>query len=436
MIADTMISRLRSRWQTINGPLSSRDLWATLWSSLGLGLLLFSYFLVRPIREVHGNRFGAAGLSRLFLMTFVALLVITPLWGMLVRICSKRWLPVALMTAIAGSLVGFAQLLRTPETPEWVSTSFFVWVSVFNYMMVSLYWSAMVGTFTPETARRTFGIIAAGGSAGAMLGPLAAGRLASRMSSSATLLLAAGLFVVVPVFLFLIPRRVSVQNTREESAPRDEGSIISGLVETVSTPYLLAIAGYMLIGSLLGSLLYVHQSGAIQGAFSDESQRRSFFANIDLAANILTLVLEVFVAAPLLSHGGLRWPLLLLPLFGVLAAPLLTAWPSVFAIATLLVVRRATEYGLAKPARELLFTVVTQSQKYKAKNFIDSVVARAGDSIGSSVSHFVVSQKWPPLVALWIGVPVSLLFAGIGIWLAREQNKRTTPQASPTSPHA
>ncbi|MFO1005180.1 MAG: hypothetical protein U0929_04410 [Planctomycetaceae bacterium] len=209
---------------------------------------------------------------------------------------------------------------------------------------------------------------------------------------------------------------------------REDDSIISGLIETLSTPYLLGIAGYMLLGSLLGSLLYVHQSGAIQ-AIADEDLRRSFFANTDLATNILTLVLELVVAAPLLSYGGLRWPLLLLPLIGVLAAPLLTVWPSIFAIAAVLVVRRATEYGLAKPARELLFTVVTESQKYKAKNFIDSVVARAGDSIGSSVSHLVVTQKWPPLVALWIGVPVSLLFAGIGLWLAREQNKRTASQS-------
>jgi AAA family ATP:ADP antiporter len=433
MMADQLISRLRSRWQTINGPLSTRDLWATLWSSLGLGLLLFSYFLVRPIRELHGSRLGPAGLSRLFLMTFVALLVITPLWGMLVRFCSKRFLPVALMTVIAGSLVGFAQLLRNPDSPVWVSTSFFVWVSVFNYMMVSLYWSVMVDTFTPESGRRTFGIIAAGGSAGAMLGPLAASVLATRMSSSSTLLLAAGLFVVVPVFLFFVPRLPTTQEATVANARREEDSIISGLIETVNTPYLLGIAGYMLIGSLLGSLLYVHQSGAIQSAIPDEDLRRSFFANTDLAANILTLVFELVVAAPLLSYGGLRWPLLLLPLIGVLAAPLLTVWPSIYAIAAVLVVRRATEYGLAKPARELLFTVVTQSQKYKAKNFIDSVVARAGDSIGSSVSHLVVTQKWPPLVALWIGVPVSLLFAGIGVWLAREQNKRTTLQSSSAS---
>lgn len=423
-----LLSRLLSRWPSINGPLSPRDLWATLWSSLGLGLLLFSYFLVRPIREVHGSRLGPAGLSRLFLMTFVALLIITPLWGMLVRVCSKRHLPVAVMTVIAASLVGFSVLLRTPQTPVWVSTSFFVWVSVFNYLMVSLYWSVMVDTFTPETGRRTFGIIAAGGSAGAMLGPLTASYLATRMSSSSTLLLAAGLFVVVPGFLFFVPRLPAAEPTVAMKGRREDDSIISGLMETVSTPYLLGIAGYMLLGSLLGSLLYVHQSGAIQ-AIADEDLRRSFFAKTDLATNILTLVLELVVAAPLLSYGGLRWPLLLLPLIGVLAAPLLTVWPSIFAVAAVLVVRRATEYGLAKPARELLFTVVTQSQKYKAKNFIDSVVARAGDSIGSQVSHLVVMQKWPPLIALWIGVPVSLLFAGIGLWLAREQNRRTVSQS-------
>ena len=426
----SLTTKLQSRWQAFLGPLSPQDVWATLWSALGLGMLLFSYFQVRPIREVHGSRLGPAGLNQLFILTFFALLVITPFWGMLVRVCSKRWLPTVLMSVIAGSLVWFAHKLRTPHTPEWVSITFFVWVSVFNYMMVSLYWSVIVDTFTPEASRRTFGMIAAGGSVGAMLGPLAASFLARRMTSSETLLLSAGLFLVVPIFLFAIPKRPLVTDAGLVSNEklRDDDSIMSGLVETVRTPYLLGIAGYMLLGSVLGSLLYVHQSGAIPGAIPDESARRSFFANADLATNVLTLVLEVLVAAPLLSWGGLRWPLLLLPLIGLLAAPLLTVWPSVSAIATVLVIRRATEYGLAKPARELLFTVVTQSQKYKAKNFIDSVVARGGDSIGSSVSHFVTTHKWPPLVALWIGAPVAIVFAGLGVWLAREQHRRSDPR--------
>ena len=422
---------LRSRWQSMIGPLSARDVWATVWSALGLGLLLFSYFLVRPIREVHGSRLGPGELNRLFIWTFIALLVVTPLWGMLVRVCSKRWLPAVLMTVIAGSLVGFAQLLRTTETSPGVSQAFFVWVSVFNYMMVSLYWSVLVDTFTPATSRRTFGIIAAGGSAGAMLGPLAASLLARRMSSSETLLLSSGLFVLVPLFLLAIPARPPADEPELALAepPREDDSILSGLMETVRTRYLLGIAGYMLLGSVLGSLLYVHQSGAIQAAIPDENARRSFFANTDLAANVLTLVLELLVAAPLLSAGGLRWPLLLLPLLGLLAAPLLTLWPSIYAVATILVIRRATEYGLAKPARELLFTVVTQSQKYKAKNFIDSVVARAGDSLGSSVSRIVMTHEWPPLVALWIGAPVSLVFGVLGVWLAKEQHHRSEPRS-------
>ncbi len=425
MSLQSLKDNLLSRWQVILGPLGSRDLWATLWSALGLGLLLFSYFLIRPIREVHGSRLGAGGMNALFLYTFVSLLVVTPLWGMLVRVCSKRWLPGVLMTSIAGSLVLFSGLLQNADPPRWVSIAFFVWVSVFNYMMVSLFWSVMVDSFSPTTSRRTFGIIAAGGSAGAMLGPLSASLLASRLSSSATLLLSAGLFVIVPLFLLGVPtREAEIDPLVPEPATSDD-SILSGLIETISTRYLLCIAGYMLLGSVLGSLLYVHQAAAIQTAIPDEAARRSFFANTDLATNVLTLVFELAVAAPLLSWGGLRWPLLLLPLIGLVAAPLLTMWPSVYAIAAVLVVRRATEYGLAKPARELLFTVVTRSQKYKAKTFIDTVVARGGDSIGSSFSSLVSGRDWPPVVALWIGAPIAVLFGGLGIWLAREQQKRT-----------
>ena len=423
-----------SRWLAMIGTLNRRDVVAMIWSALGLGVLLFSYFLIRPIREVHGSRLGAGHLNVLFLLTFGSMLIITPLWGMLVHACSKRWLPVVLMTGIAASLVGFARLLQSPSPGTWVSVAFFVWVSVFNYMMVSLYWSVMVDSFSPATSRRTFGFIAAGGSVGAMLGPLAASLLVHRLSSPATLLLSAGLFMVVPFFLWAIPDRLEEKDVDRLSASptREDESIISGLIETVSTPYLLGIAGYMLLGSVLGSLLYVHQSGVIQAAIPDEDARRSFFANTDLATNILTLVMELLVAAPLLSWGGLRWPLLLLPFIGLVAAPLLTAWPVPEAIATLLVIRRATEYGLAKPARELLFTVVTQSQKYKAKNFIDSVVARLGDSVGSSVSRVVQELHWPPVFALWIGAPVAIVFGSIGIWLAKEQHTRSEPEKPAT----
>ena len=427
MSLQSLKDHLRSRWQTLNGPLSSRDLWATLWSALGLGLMLFSYFLIRPIREVHGAKLGPDGMHVLFLLTFSALLIVTPLWGMLIRVCSKRWLPVVLMTLIAASLVGFAKLLKPDDPSLWVSMAFFVWVSVFNYLMVSLYWSVMVDSFSHVTSRRTFGVIAAGGSTGAMLGPLAASLLAQRMSSSVTLLLSAGLMVIVPLFLWgvpLLPAKPEPEPFPSSPPPRDE-PILSGLFETLRTPYLLGIAGYMLLGSVLGSLLYVHQAGAIPAAIPDEAARRAFFANTDLAANVLTLVFELALAAPLLSWGGLRWPLLLLPLIGLVAAPLLMMWPSIYAVAALLVVRRATEYGLAKPARELLFTVVSQSQKYKAKNFIDTVVARGGDSIGSSCSSLVSAQGWPPVVALWIGTPIAMLFGGLGIWLAREQHKRS-----------
>jgi AAA family ATP:ADP antiporter len=421
---------LRARWRSIAGPLTSRDLWATLWSTLGLALLLFSYFLVRPIREVHGGRLGPQGMNTLFLLTFGWLLLVTPVWGWLVQVCSRRWLPMVLMSVIAGSLVVFANLLRESQTPEWVSIAFFVWVSVFNYMMVSLYWSVMVDSFSSETSRRTFGIIAAGGSAGAMVGPLVSSLIAKQLTSSTTLLIAAGLFLLVPLFLLKVPPREESEQPVPPAAAGDD-SIWAGLFETINSSYLLAIAGYMLLGSVLGSLLYVHQAGAIREAIPLEADQRALYSQTDLAANVLTLVLELVVAAPLLAWGGLRGPLLALPVIGLVAAPLLTWSPSVTMIAAVLVIRRAIEYGLAKPTRELLFTVVSRSQKYKAKNFIDSVVARGGDSVGSSLSRFVTMQKWPPVVALWIGVPIALVFGGLGIWLAREQHRRAAEPSLP-----
>lgn len=427
----------RARWQSIAGPLTARDLWATLWGALGLALLLFSYFLIRPIREVHGARIGPEGMNTLFLMTFASLLLVTPIWGYLVQICSRRRLPMVLMSVIAGSLLLFAKWLGASETPRWASMAFYVWVSVFNYMMVSLYWSVMVDSFSVQTSRRTFGILAAGGSTGAMAGPLVSSLISKHLSTASTLLLSAGLFLLVPLFLMKIPARVEADD-HAAAKNREEDSVWAGLNETLGSSYLLAIAGYMLLGSVLGSLLYVHQAGAIRAAIPLESDQRLLYSQADLATNVLTLVIELVVAGPLLAWGGLRGPMLALPLIGLAAAPLLTWAPSVTMIAAVLVIRRAVEYGLAKPTRELLFTVVSRSQKYKAKNFIDSVVARGGDSLGSSLSRIVTEQKWPPVVALWIGAPIAVIFGGLGVWLAREQHKRAaelSPQSSSTGSH-
>lgn len=410
-----------------------RHEWETWWLGfVQLFLVLCGYYMIRPIRETLGTEVGADKFQWLFTATFLVMLCVNPVFGALASRWSRRRLVPAVYGLFVVTLLVFAGLFYSPaRSMIWLATVFYVWVSVFNYIAVSLFWSVMADLFSVEQGKRLFGALAAGGTLGALLGPMLADRLISHIGTAGILASAAGIFLLVTLCSVRLTRLESGAAHSAEPAKSTSGSLggspWAGMAQTFASPYLLAIGFYMLLGSALGSLIYTEQA-RIVAAEIPFSERTQFFARADFAVNTVALFLELIVAGPLFSHIGLYLPLVALPVIGLAGIPLLSISPSAMTVAALLVVRRATEYAIAKPAREVLFTVVTREQKYKSKNFIDTVLARGGDAVGAwipAAMAALVSQPGirPPSI-LYASLLISLTFAGVGWWLAGEQRQR------------
>jgi ATP:ADP antiporter, AAA family len=401
-----------------------------------LFLLLCGYYMIRPIRETLGVQIGSKYFHWLFTATFLSMLAVNPVFGALAARWSRRFLVPMVYGLFLVTLFVFALLMRGNSTSFWLAAVFYVWVSVFNYIAVSLFWSVMTDLFSVDQGKRLFGAISAGGTLGALCGPLITDRFVGRIGASGILALSAVVFALVTLCaVWLSGTKRLVADASESNDPKDSGSIAlggspwAGMAQTFASPYLLAIGIYMLLGSSLGSMIYTEQGRIVETQIAIED-RPQFFARTDFAVNSIALVLELLVAGPLFFYAGLRLPMLALPLIGLIGVPLLGASPTAITVAALLVMRRATEYAIAKPAREVLFTVVTREQKYKAKNFIDTVLARGGDAIGAWAPAALFSLLSPlgfgSSNMLYASIPFGIVFGAIGWWLASEQRRKLT----------
>jgi AAA family ATP:ADP antiporter len=380
------------------------ELPAVAWAFAYFFLLLCGYYILRPVRDALAVEAGARALQWLFTATFATMLLLVPLFGWLcARLPRAKLLPFVYAFFVLN-LLGFALFMHTPV--------FFVWLSVFNLFAVSLFWSYMSDIFDTAQAARLYGAIAAGGSCGAISGPLIAGLL----SSHQTMLLASAvlLALTIPCILMLArwSRAQGTQMRRAGDPPPDAplgGSILAGVRAALGSPFLLAICGYLLCYTALSTALYFQQVAIVKEAVPDMAERTRLFANVDLVVNSLTLVLQILAFSRLTVLLGPGWLLAAVPLVSVAGFLWLGATPTLAALIVFGVTRRVGEFAVSKPAREALFTIVPREDRYKAKNFIDTVVYRGGDALAGwvfgGVSAFVaagVSVGWTA-IAFFLG---------------------------------
>lgn len=389
---------------------------ALAWSFTYFFLVLCSYYLLRPVRDTVGVALGREELQRLFVLTFAVMLAIVPLFGWLsARLPRARLLPIV-YAFFALNLAGFS--FHLPPA------LFFVWLSVFNLFVVSVFWSFMADLFTPAQAGRLYGTIAAGGSCGAITGPLIA--TASPLSGSGLLMLAAVLLAGAVVCIAMLSRwaRAHGSENRRAGDPRPEaplgGSILAGMRAALSSPFLLAICGYLFCYTALSTALYFQQVVIVREALPDPQEQTRFFARVDLAVNSLTLVIQVLAFARLAALIGPIGLLVLMPLVSVAGFLWLGATPTLTALVVFGVTRRVGEFAISKPAREALFTVVPREQRYKAKNFIDTVIYRGGDTIAA-----LYLASLPAFFAAGI----ALVWTGLGAFLGARMKSWTRDDA-------
>lgn len=385
--------------------------------------LLSSYYVLRPVREMVGTLGGVRNLSWLFTGTFVAMLLAVPLFGAAVaRLPRRVFVPLVYHFFVLHICV-FALLIHLAVAERQVAEAFFVWTSVFNLFVVSVFWSVMADLFRADQSKRLYGFIAAGGTTGMLMASWFTSELASRLGIAGLLALSAVLLELAAVCATTLLRDSSRAPTRPDatSARLIGGGILAGLARVARSPYLLAICLYILCLTVTATVVYFQQASIVRSAFADRTDKTAFFALVNLLVGLLTVLVQLLVTGRLLRWLSVAMVLSLLPLtvgaglVGLAIAPLL------WVVVAFQALRRAANYALARPAREVLFTVVSREDKYKSKNVIDTVVYRGGD--------MMAGWAFSGLVALGLGLsaiavtalPVAGFWLAIGIYLGREQ---------------
>jgi AAA family ATP:ADP antiporter len=383
-------------------------------------MVLSSYYVIRPIRDDFGAAGGIENLPWMFTGTLITMLVTNTLFSRLVaKYPRRRFIPIAYRFFIAN-LVVFLLLLvtRSKANQVWVGRVFFVWTSVFNLFVVSVFWAFMVDVFNSDQGKRLFGFISIGGTLGAIAGASMTAGLVQKIGTPSLLVISAVLLELSAQCVRFFP--VTKTNQSQEERPVG-GGIWAGVVHNFKSPYLLGISAYMLLYALTSTLLYFQQVGIAAKAFTDRGARTAFFAEVDLLVNVLTILFQAFVTGRLLKWLGVGVTLAILPAMSVLGFLTVGVKPTLAILIIFLVVRRASNFALARPARETLFTVVSREDKYKAKNFIDTVVYRTGDQMGAWTSPLLARLGLGLAGVSLVATPIAFVWLLISVWLGKKQ---------------
>lgn len=408
---------------------------ALLWAAAYFFFLLQSYYLLRPVREAMGIAKGADKLPWLMSLTLLVMLVANPLYARLVsRWPRRRFIP-AVSHFFAVNLLVFVGLLSAWPGAVWLGYAFYVWLSVFNLFVVSVFWSLMSDVFREEQGRRLFGLISMGGTGGAVAGAaltdaLSRGSWGVQLGPAALMGLSVLALELAVACMGALRRHFGVS---EQAQPeREPGpSALEGWRAIASSRYLQALCGYMLLYALTSTFLYLSQGEIVARSFSSSAERTAAFARLDLWVNVLTLATQFFLTGRLLRWIGVSGVLLVLPTLTLAGFGALALWPTFAVLAAVQVLRRGLHYAVDRPARELLYIPLGPEERYKSKPFIDTFVYRVGDVLG----------VWAPTLMSLMALPVSaaaLGFAGLWLWngqrLGRHVTRRAAPDPAPGAP--
>lgn len=406
------------------------EVWALILSFLYFFFLLCSYYILRPVRDEMGIQSGVENLQWLFTGTFLVMLAAVPVFGAAVARLPKRKLVPFVYYFFILNLFIFFLSFKGNAFGVWVARAFFIWLSVFNLFVVSVFWSFMVDLFDSEQAKRLFGFIAAGGSTGAIVGPLLTAGLSPVLGPVNLILFSILLLFLAVVCIHALLRwRPCSSSVYPDKVGKGEGaddvriggSVISGFTRVIKSPYMLGICLFILLYTSLSTFLYFTQARIVEGAFSDPGKRTALFASMDLAVNVLTIMGQVFLMGRLTTRLGVSFALMLIPAIVSAGFLILSFFPVLPVLVVFQVLRRAGNYSITRPAREVLFTVVPEEDKYKSKNFIDTVVYRGGDAVSGWLFTGLSSLGLGLSLISLIAVPISVIWMITGLLLGKKQ---------------
>jgi len=397
------------------------------WSWLYIFALLSSYYIMRPIRDQMGVAGGVNNLQWLFLGTLAAMLLLNvPFWYLVKTLPRARFIPLTYRFFAANVLL-FALALYWADAQQiiWVGRAFFIWISVFNLFVVSVFWQLMVDLFSSEDGKRLFGFIAAGATIGAIVGSAVTASLA-RHAPTSLLLIGAALLLEVAVFSV---HRLSRQSAKFHSRSAEQaaetpigGNVFAGIIHPFKSSYLMNVSAFLLLFAITSTFLYFQQAGIVSRSFQDRGAQTAFFATIDLAVNALTLLVQLFLTGRIVRSLGVGPTLAFLPALTIVGFGVLALLPSIAALVTFQVLRRSSDYAIARPTREVLYTVLPREDRYKAKSFIDTVVYRAGDQVGAWSFALLSGLGLSANETGFAAVILSVIWLANGLWLGRRQD--------------
>jgi AAA family ATP:ADP antiporter len=396
--------------------------------------LLSSYFVLRPIRDAVAAASGVNQISWLFAGTLTVTLLCNPLFSALVvKFPIRRVIPISYQFFVAMLVVFYAALTfissgEGSTVDIWIGRVFFVWTTVFALFNTSIFWSLMADAFRSDQAKRMFGFIGVGGTLGSISGSAATAALATTIGPKNLLLVSAALLElgVIIVTRFPLHARVGGEpGVRGRRGAQDKdvigGSVWAGFTQVVKSPYLLAICAFLILYTIGSTFLYFQQSDIVGREYADRAARTSILAKLELAAQVLTVVTQVFFTGRIIRWFGLGLTLAWLPLLSIFGFGALGAIPTFYTLAVFTVLRRASNFALTNPAMEVLFTVVPREDKYKAKNIIETFVYRGGDQVGAWLYAGLVAIGLSLAGVSFVAVPLSAIWLGLGLWLGRKQ---------------
>lgn len=404
--------------------------------------VLTALMVLRPAREALGMQRGIESVRWLFMATALVTLVAVPAFGWLVSRFRRMVFITATYALFALSLLGFHLVMVLAPTAIGITSGqvFYVWFSVFNLFSTMVFWALMADRFTLDQGKRLFALIAVGGTLGAVFGPWLAWQLAEPLGTPALLLVAIGFLLLAIVAAWAVahvqPRiapaagATGADGARPTGAPADRpdgavigGSAWAGFRAVARSPYLMGIAGYVVLMTLMATLLYFTRLQMVAALGDDVDLRTTIFARIDLITQVATLVLQAVIAGHLMRRLGVAFTLALLPLTVALGFIGLAIVGSLAALIAFEAVFRALQRAITRPARETLYTVTSRSDKYKSKAFIDTFVYRGGDVLGAQLEGLLVRLGLGLAALAAVAVPLALAWAILGLWLGRTQQR-------------
>ena len=386
------------------------------------------YFAVRPVRETAGTILGRDRVTHLFLITWITSIAIVPIYGWLVARVRRSVLLPFIYGFIAIALAAVGLVMKSDPQNVRSMQFFYVMISVLNLFMVSVFWSFLLELFNKEQAKRLFGVIAAGGTAGALVGPFLTTLLVGQIGNTGVLFMGAAMFVITIACqrtLINIWRGSSPGGSGERGA-RDRplgGNPFEGFTALLKSPYLLGICCFIVLLATATTFLYFEQLRIVSETFHDKETRTRVFSIMDTVVQTLTVLLQIFLTGRIAQRLGVIALVTFVPVLMV-GGFIGLAFTGTFAVlATVMVLRRVGEYAFIRPGREMLFSIVDNETRYKAKNLIDVTIYRGGDALSSQVQEAVGHAGWTPAFIALLGAALAAVWALVGVFLGRAYQK-------------